>query len=106
MPLQDENPIDLIRKARGEFDDPMEGSADEARKTRYTESQIAGDYIRRTFTWTPGQLEMIRSIAHELRLSENKAAKWLMDQGIQQYVEGARPDLDQETQLEPRLKEW
>lgn len=63
-----------------------------AAKAKGADSLIAGNYIRKTFTWTEGQLDMIEEIATALGLSKFACARWLMDMGIQAYQEGQRPE--------------
>jgi hypothetical protein len=70
------------------------------------DSQKAGKYIRRTFTWTPGQIAMIRRASREMRLSDNKTVKVLLDLGIQAYLEGKRPEFNEERVTDPVYESW
>lgn len=90
------------------YTNPLEDVGAEAIKSVYSESARAGDYYRHTFTWSPQQLAMIKKIAEELEVSMNAAARWLMDQGLRQYVhEGKRPELEvKDVRREPRLEDW
>jgi hypothetical protein len=83
------------------------GAMESARAT-YPKSQIAGQYIRRTFTWTPGQLEMITRIQQEMGLEhETEAARVLMDLNICAFLDGERPEVEEETvKIRPKLEEW
>ena len=68
-------------------------------------SLVAGQYIRRTFTFTPRQLVRIKEIARELHISETGIARWLIDEGLGQWEEGVRPEVEERAvRLEPRLK--
>jgi hypothetical protein len=70
-------------------------------------SLIAGQYIRRTFTYTPGQLARIKEIARELHIPETSIARWLLDEGLAQWDRGVRPELEEtEVKLEPKLRKW
>lgn len=96
------------RRRPAAFDQPLRDvTAGELSRVTTPDSQIAGRYIRRTFTFTPGQLRRIRELAAELGLSENGAARWLIDEGLAQYDAGARPEIVAQTvKAEPRLREW
>lgn len=91
------------------FDAPLDDVpvADSIRATR-SEKSWAGNYIRHGFTWTPAQLAMIERIAEQENMSKNAAARWLMDEGIAEYVEGgARPvGKEREVRVEPELRDW
>lgn len=83
-------------------------SARESARATYKPSQIAGQFIRRTFTWMPGQLEMIVRIQQEMGLEhETEAARVLMDLGIRAFLDGERPEVEEETvKIRPKLEEW
>lgn len=77
------------------------------RKKKIPKTLKAGQYIRRQFTFLPGQLNMVVKVAEELNLSQNAAARWLFDVGLQAYVDGERPEIETvEIRLEPRLVDW
>jgi len=60
-----------------------------ATKSKTADSRKAGQFIRRTFTFTEGQLAMIARVARERDRSQNQIARWLIDQGIQGHLDGA-----------------
>lgn len=95
-------------KKEARFADPLEGKSKEAIMASYTESARAGNYIRHSFTWKPGQLAKIKEIARELNLSMNATARWLLDLGLIAYLEqGVEPELQvKEVRAEPKLREW
>ena len=77
------------------------------KKKKIPETLRAGQYIRRQFTFLPGQLDMVVKVAEEMNLSQNAAARWLIDVGLRAYVDGKRPEVQViEIRLEPRLENW
>jgi len=67
----------------------------------------AGQYIRRQFTFLPGQLDMVTKVAEELDMSQNAAARWLIDVGLRAYVNSQRPEIEVvEVRMEPKLQDW
>jgi hypothetical protein len=77
------------------------------RKKKIPKTLKAGQYIRRQFTFLPGQLDMVVKVAEEMNLSQNAAARWLIDVGLRAYVDGKRPEVQViEIRLEPRLENW
>jgi transposase-like protein len=105
---QDERRTTPPRRKRarvGDFVNPLDdvSTADKARAV--DSSLVAGQYIRRTFTFTPGQLARIKAIARELHISETGIARWLIDQGLDQWEQGVRPEVEERAvRLEPKLK--
>jgi hypothetical protein len=88
----------------GDFANPLDqvSTTDKARAVE--SSLVAGQYIRRTFTFTPVQLAKIKAIARELHISETGIARWLIDQGLGQWEQGVRPEVEEKAvRLEPRL---
>lgn len=89
------------------FENPLEQVSDIETGKATASSLIAGQYIRRTFTLTPGQLRRIRQIARELHVAETAIARWLIDEGLAQWEQGVRPELEtREVKLEPKLRDW
>jgi hypothetical protein len=90
------------------YDDPMEEiSRRAAAQVTAKESLIAGQYVRRTFTFLPGQLDMVADVAEDLGMSQNAAARWLLDVGLLAYVNGARPEVEEKPiRVEPKLEQW
>ena len=77
------------------------------KKKKISETLRVGQYIRRQFTFLPGQLDMVVKVAEEMNLSQNAAARWLIDVGLRAYVDGKRPEVQViEIRLEPRLENW
>jgi hypothetical protein len=71
------------------------------------ETLKAGQYIRRQFTFLPGQLDMVVKAAEDLEMSQNAAARWLIDVGLRAYVNGQRPEIEAvEVRMEPKLQDW
>jgi hypothetical protein len=88
-----------------DFGNPLSTISTSDKARAVGSSLVAGQYLRRTFTFTPGQLQRIKEIAEELHIAETGIARWLIDEGIAQYERGVRPDLEERAvKLEPRLR--
>lgn len=95
------------RKKVGDFSNPLTTVSDQDKARAVGSSLVAGQYIRRTFTFTPGQLRRIKEIARELHIAETGIARWLIDVGLQAWEEGERPELEEASvKLEPKLRDW
>ena len=79
----------------GDFANPLDSVATTDKAKAVDSSLVAGQYIRRTFTFTPGQLARIKEIARELHISETGIARWLIDQGLAQWEQGVRPEVEE-----------
>lgn len=104
-----EMPIAKMRRRPkvGDFGNPLEAVAAYDKAKAVGSSLVAGRYIRRTFTFTPGQLKRIKEIAQTLHIAETGVARWLIDEGLAQWERGVRPELQEEqVKLEPRLRNW
>lgn len=89
----------------GDFGNPLNNVSTTDKARAVDSSLVAGQYIRRTFTFTPGQLARIKEIARELHISETGIARWLIDQGLAQWEQGVRPEVEERAvRLEPKLK--
>jgi hypothetical protein len=89
----------------GDFENPLAGVSATDKGRAVDSSLVAGQYIRRTFTFTPGQLARIKAIARELHISETGIARWLIDEGLGQWEQGVRPEVEEQAvRLEPKLK--
>lgn len=108
--MDDPEPKQPIKRRRprmkvGDFNNPLDvvSTTDKARAV--DSSLVAGQYIRRTFTFTPRQLIRIKEIARELHISETGIARWLIDQGLGQWEQGVRPEVEEQAvRLEPKLR--
>jgi hypothetical protein len=50
-------------------------------------------------------LVRIKAIARELHISETGIARWLIDEGLDQWEQGVRPEVEERAvRLEPKLK--
>jgi hypothetical protein len=54
---------------------------------------VAGQYVRRSFTFRPDQLTSGEQIAAELGLSQNDLMRWIADLGIEAVEQGKQPPL-------------
>jgi hypothetical protein len=98
-------PIKKKRPKLGEFGNPLAEVSVTDKARAVDSSLVAGQYIRRTFTFTPGQLARIKAIARELHISETGIARWLIDEGLGQWQEGVRPEVEEQAvRLEPKLR--
>lgn len=92
---------------KGDFGNPLDNVSSRDKALAVGSSLVAGQYIRRTFTFTPGQLHRIKEIARTLHIAENSIARWLIDEGLAQWDQGVRPELEeQQVKLEPKLRNW
>lgn len=95
------------RKKVGDFENPLAAISAQDKAKAVGSSLVAGQYIRRTFTFTPGQLQRIKAVARELHIAETGIARWLIDVGLQEWDKGVRPELEEASiKLEPKLKNW
>jgi hypothetical protein len=105
---EEERPTSSPRRKRarvGDFVNPLDTVSTTDKAKAVDSSLVAGQYIRRTFTFTPGQLARIKEIARELHISETGIARWLIDQGLDQWEQGVRPEVEERAvRLEPKLK--
>jgi hypothetical protein len=95
-------------KRKAKYDEPLrQVDRRQAAKATAKDNMVAGQFVRRQFLFTPSQLDMIVRVAEELNLSQNAAARWLVDVGLEAYTNGERPDIEVvEVRAQPRLKDW
>lgn len=75
-----------------------------ARATK-KKSLVAGQYIRRTFTYLPEQLEDIVTISKETNMSENDVVRWFVDHMVEAYRQGLRPEIEASSvKVQPKLR--
>jgi hypothetical protein len=105
--MPDERPTARLKRPRprlGDFKNPLDQVSTTDKARAVDSSLVAGQYIRRTFTFTPRQLARIKEIARELHISETGIARWLIDLGLGQWEAGQRPEIEEKAvRLEPRL---
>jgi len=95
------------RRRQTDFTNPLAMVSDNDKARAVGSSLVAGQYIRRTFTFTPGQLRRIKALARDLHIAETGVARWLIDEGLRQWERGVRPELEQQAvKLEPKLQDW
>lgn len=100
-----ERPPKKRRPKVGDFVNPLDEVAATDKAKAVDSSLVAGQYIRRTFTFTPRQLARIKEIARELHISETGIARWLIDEGLAQWERGVRPEVEERAvRLEPKLR--
>jgi hypothetical protein len=98
---------DAVQGKKGSFKNPLDEVSARDKAQAVGSSLIAGQYIRRTFTFTPGQLQRVKEIARTLHIPETSVARWLMDEGLAQWEKGTRPELEEtNVKLEPKLRNW
>lgn len=107
MPEPEKPATAVKRRKMGDFSNPLDAVSEQDKAKSVGSSLVAGQYIRRTFTFTPGQLKRIKAIARETHVAETGIARWLIDVGLQAWEDGLRPDLEEAAvKLEPKLKDW
>jgi hypothetical protein len=86
------------RKTSGSSDRGYRSALDERRTNRRDiakatgkKASVAGQYVRRSFTYRPDQLESIEYLAGELGLSQNDLMRWFTDMGVEAVEQGIRP---------------
>jgi hypothetical protein len=57
---------------------------------------LAGQYMRRSFTFRPDQLAEIEQTAASLGLSQNDLIRWFTDLGLESVAQGTRPPVAEE----------
>lgn len=67
-----------------------------AAKATGKESVVAGQYLRRSFTFRPDQLNSIGQLAAEFGLSQNDLLRWFVDIGIEAVEQGESPPITEE----------
>lgn len=75
-----------------------EGQTNRRQTARATgkKATIAGQYVRRSFTFRPDQLEEIEQTAVMLGLSQNDLIRWFTDLGLEAVEQGSRPPVAEE----------
>jgi len=112
-----DDPLAAMRQSKDErpkknrkrpYDEPLRRvDKRQAAKATGKDNLTAGQYVRRQFTFLPAQLEMIGTVADSLNLSQNAAARWLIDVGLKAYVDGERPEIEAvEVRHQPKLRDW
>lgn len=95
------------RSKKGDFGNPLNDVSARDKAQSVGSSMVAGQYIRRTFTFTPGQLQRIKELARTLHIPETSVARWLIDEGLAQWDKGVRPEMEEaQVKLEPKLRNW
>ena len=57
------------------------------------DSLIAGQYIRKTFTLRPDQIEDIRKLSRKWRVAETDVVRWMVDVALTAAAKGQKPKL-------------
>jgi hypothetical protein len=83
------------RNYRSALDERRTNRRDIAKATG-KKASVAGQYVRRSFTFRPDQLESIEHLAGELGLSQNDLVRWFTDMGIESVEQGERPPVAEE----------
>ena len=75
-----------------------EGQTDRRKTARATgkKSMVAGQYLRRSFTFRPDQLDSVDQLASMLGLSKNDLLRWFVDMGIETVEKGKKPPVLEE----------
>lgn len=75
-----------------------EGQTDRRKTAKATgkKSMVAGQYLRRSYTFRPDQLESVDQLASMLGLSKNDLLRWFVDMGIEAVNQGKQPPVLEE----------
>lgn len=68
----------------------------QAAKATGKKATLAGQYVRRSFTFRPDQIERVEQVAAMLGLSQNDLIRWFTDMGIEAVEQGTRPPVAEE----------
>ena len=94
-------------KGRKSFDEPTARLTNAEVAEAIQSKNRAGRYIRKTFTFLPTQLAYIKQLAETEKMSMLSFMRWLVDQGLQSYEEGQRPEFKKKVvRGEPKLSHW
>lgn len=78
---------------RPRLKDPLAHVGGQSVRRAAGSSTQAGQYVRRTFTFREEQLARLRALAAEWEVSENDAARWLIDIALKEVGGGRRPEV-------------
>ncbi len=100
----DEKPISPPASKRSKRGRPAyrsalsEGHTDRRQVAQATgkKATVAGQYVRRSFTFRPDQLERVEQVATQLGLSQNDLLRWFTDMGIEAVEHGEKPPVAEE----------
>lgn len=67
-----------------------------AAKVTGKKATVAGQYMRRSFTFRPDQLDSIDEVASQLGLSKNDLMRWFVDMGLDAVAQGEEPPISEE----------
>ncbi|HIP72314.1 MAG TPA: hypothetical protein EYH05_13070 [Anaerolineae bacterium] len=86
------------RRGRSYRSGLSEGQTDRRKTAKATgkKSVIAGQYLRRSFTFRPDQLDSVEQLASRLGLSQNDLLRWFVDMGIEAVEQGEQPPVMEE----------
>jgi len=75
-----------------------EGQTDRRKTAKATgkKSVVAGQYIRRSFTFRPDQLDSVDQLSSLLGLSKNDLLRWFVDMGVEAVNQGEQPPVREE----------
>jgi hypothetical protein len=87
-----EKPEPAKPRKKGQFDSGMEGVTSSQVSKATADTTRAGNYRRKTITLPPAQIDYIEELAADERLGKLAFYRWLIDQGLQAYEDGNRPE--------------
>ncbi len=76
------------------------------RQTTTSKAKQAGQYDRKTITLLPEQIAYIAEIAQAEGVGILALYRWLIDQGLQNYENGATPQPTQQVNHDIQLNHW
>jgi hypothetical protein len=113
--MEFKNPLDILdepdlpvvpNKPKSGYQNPLAViSKHDVAKAAQKTGMTAGRFIRKQGTWTESQIDLIKTIAVQEGMSELATMRWLIDLGLQAYVAGERPEMQEVIRRsEPKLK--
>lgn len=76
---------------RSGLEDFGNNSRQQAQRALGKKPTMAGQFVRRSFTYRPDQLESIEDAAKLLGLSQNDLMRWFVDMGVAAVADGTTP---------------
>jgi hypothetical protein len=98
------DPLNDLRKS---FDSPTSRLSKEVvRQTTRSAATRAGQYDRKTITLPPEQIAYIDQVRKEAGIGVLAFYRWLIDQGLQNYENGSRPNPEPDVIHDLQMGHW
>lgn len=105
------NPMDELspgqRRSQKSFKRPTDRlNRSTVQRAVQEDTTIAGNYKRKTITLPPEQIDLIDELRRQHGVGVLAMYRWLIDQGLQAYEEGARPEPDDDVVHDIKVSHW